>query len=317
MAEEKTGFDFEASKFSKEVKFVKPSDMTIPADDEDVEVYFLMSPLMLEEAGDALGEMGQFHAGVGFIHKTSGLQVSTQFYADAFGTALCVPVVDRADDSLKFSDGGELGSHEGKLDFKYWKHAQHLATIKGPEYAKYVEWLKADAPKYSKYSLFNLRATGDPIVQPCLQTFEGNSAATQSLTCFDACQTILQKVKEIAPEKMIEDPAKIFRNDIYLYMKPGSEPPRKLDMTPGSLDRNKAFVFYEALTEALGPDPGMNGVALMAEKIPTLGLGYAIYHDQNRNFWLYEPDSPAANITFDPEELKRVLPLNKPPPGSQ
>jgi len=72
-----------------------------------------------------------------------------------------------------------------------------------------------------------------------------------SLKCFDGVTNVLQALKDIAPSGFTTDPATTFRNDIYLWTKPGTEV-RDLDMTPGSLDHQKAFFFYEASNTAMG-----------------------------------------------------------------
>lgn len=298
--------------YSKEMKLVAPSEMTVPLDDDNIDVYFLMSPLMLEVAGDSLAQIGQFHAGVGFVNTRSEVQWHTQFWANAFGNALAIPEVDRQNDALRFGDGGEMGTHQGKIDFKYWKHAQKMGTIKGTDFVKYIKWCETEQPKYRKYTLFNLRHTGDYIKQPCLQTLSGPNSTNISFTCFDACQLALQAVRDMSgPEKFVVDPATIFRNDIYLWMKPGTEP-WKADMTPGSLDLQKAMFFYETLGAAMVDYAGPDAVEQIGREITKMGLGYACYCDVSSTLWLYTPDDPAANMVYDQGELKNILPF-KPP----
>lgn len=297
------------SVYSKEMFLKKPSELTVPSDDDNIDVYFLMSPLMLEVAGDSLGFIGQFHAGVGFVNTTSNVQYHTQFWANAFGNALVLPEVDRENDKLHFKDGGELGTHEGKIDFNYWKHAQKMGTIKGTDFVKYIKWCESEQPKYIKYTLFNLRHTGDYLKQPTLQTLTGPNSSTISFTCFDACQLILQAVRELSgAEKFTVDPATIFRNDIYLWMKPGTEP-RKVDITPGSLDLQKAMFFYETITTSLGDYAGTDAVEQIGREIVKSGLDYACYCDVTGTLWMYTPDDPASNVVFDQAELKNIVPF--------
>jgi len=51
----------------------------------------------------------------------------------------------------------------------------------------------------------------------------------------------------------------------------------------------------------------------MVSELGSLGLDYAVHHDANRNFWMCTPDLPAASVTFDEAELKRILPFAAPP----
>merc|ERR1740121_3250844 len=78
-------------KDSNDMKEIEAESMTVPSDEDSVDVYYLMSPLMLEQVGDAYAPMGSFHSGAAFIHKSTDVQVSVQFCANSFGVPLVLP----------------------------------------------------------------------------------------------------------------------------------------------------------------------------------------------------------------------------------
>jgi len=269
---------------------------------------YLMSPFMIEDMGQALSDFGQVHTGVGFIHKKAGLHVTTQFLADDYINGNFVAVSDRAGDALTFGDGGALLAHEGKIDLKFWQHTELMATISGADYKSYKTWLVKEAPKYTRYNYVNLRVKDDLVPETIIQTFEGEIAATRSITCFDASLSMLQAVKAIAPDKFVQDPLKVFRNDFVFWMKPGTEA-RRLDMTPGSIDSQKAAFYYEQLGKCFKPDDLLVPDQVLIDAIAGTGLDYAIHHDAIGNLWLYTPDTAVLGMALDSDHLAKILPL--------
>jgi len=291
-------------------------ELTRPHDEDDIEVRWLMSPLLKAHAGHVLGMFGLWHVGVGFHNKRTGLDTTFQFAAVNFHVQLVVPEVDRANNKLVWDTAADVYGEEGQLDVGYWIKRERIATVKGSHYNELLKWMPGVVDKYKNYFLFNLQPSNVPLPQPHLP---GSNSADNfppgGATCSDVAMLIVNQLRDIAGASVfLKDFAVLGRSDAMLWVQPGTTP-RQLDMTPGSADFEFAMHWFEQLNLALGPVKAMYNTATgltpegTSYSIPQLAYdslmaiqqsdirGQGIYMDATWNYYVYKiPDVPVGVV---------------------
>jgi len=270
-------------------------ELTWAHDDDDVEVRWLMSPLLKEKLGRTAAFFGLYHVGVGFHNTRTGLDSSVEFAAKKFGVNLVVPSVERESNKINWDSAAELITQEGKLDTGYWVERKRVATIKGADYNKLLKWLPDVQKANSNYFLLNLAPLGQQLVQPHLpKEPSADGFPPGAVTCSDVAQLILDQIKQIAGSEAFNmDCTDIGRSDAYLWVKPGTKP-RKLDMSAGSEDFEKAMHFFEVLKKALSGMANADSYPLQrlasdaSQTLQDMGLPEGIYVDAHWDYWSYE-----------------------------
>mmetsp|Transcript_115923 Transcript_115923/g.361090 ORF Transcript_115923/g.361090 Transcript_115923/m.361090 type:complete len:442 (+) Transcript_115923:140-1465(+) len=275
----------------------QPGKMTRALITDYVDAHWLLSPLMLQDFGNAGAQIGLYHAGIGFTNRRTGLDSSFQFKAAHFDASIVLPSMSVANRTMRWDNRAFLVLQEGKLDRHYWQKWAHIATVRGYAYNSLLEWV--DSVAFPKYMLFNLAPLGIQVRQPHkpgLSVLPGWPPG--STTCFDVAQVIVDKIADLSGTEVFNRllPG-IVRDDQYLWVQPGTSP-RKLDMSKQK-DFDVAWKFFAILSEVdmLGslaysqPDKMARRVT---KALARANVTWAVFVDQNEDYWCYKPSSVFA-----------------------
>lgn len=277
----------------------EPWALTWAYAEDEVEVYYLMSPLMMEQFKYTMSFFGLYHSGVGFKNKRTGMESLVQFYAKKLGPNILIPDIHQDTHTMTWDQSSKVYFQEGKFDTSYWTEIQLKATITGSQYNEYIKWAPSLQERYTNYYLFNLEPHGQQVEQAHMPEAPGSNGVPGSVTCMDVSSEVFRKLAEIAgAENFAGQTIKV--DEAYLWTKKGTEP-RKLDMTHGSADYELAFHYFETLSNLVDSveqslrqgDDLKTMVTSVLDIHKTSDLDYAVLYDAHGDYWYYTP-SPAV-----------------------
>lgn len=286
---------------SGEMHDVDPQKLTPSWSKDEVEVYWMRSPLMIEDAGGFLGKLGLWHSGVGFKNNRTGLESCLSFYAKSFSVNLLLPKLTKNSHEMPIDNGAKLVTSEGKLDFNYWTEVTMVAKITGRHYNKYIRWAQSYVREVPEYHLFNLAPWNEILkynhqpAQPAAKDFPPGS-----VICFDINSVVMNAIKAIAGTgAFVRNSVK--RNDLFLWAMPGTKP-RRLDIKTSSVDYLVASRFFSAVEKEVDRLEATDGPAALAKEMYLIAteanISYGVYIDGVGDFWSYIPAAPYAKASY-------------------
>jgi len=135
---------------------------TIPPalDDDQVEVIYLLCPLLEEDYGDWLGYIGLHHGAIAFRNVRTGYEITINYDAFNFIRSSVFPVIvnnPNGTQDLDWINGGASFIYEG-INETYWTTAQYLVSvINGTLFNNYLSKFNSQInDTYPYYNMFSI-----------------------------------------------------------------------------------------------------------------------------------------------------------------
>ncbi|KYR02080.1 hypothetical protein DLAC_00881 [Tieghemostelium lacteum] len=138
--------------------------------DESIDVYYLIAPLMKSKYGYLLANFNAFHAGLGFITKSTNEEYTVDFIAYPTITASIFPQIVNNTDSAASTSAEEplpdlvwntigMVQYQEQIDGTYWTSREKMYTITGQQFKEYLCWLPIYNQSFPYYNLFDVQDT--------------------------------------------------------------------------------------------------------------------------------------------------------------
>jgi len=129
-------------------------------DDDAVEVYYLVSPLLEEDFGDWLSYLNLYHGAIGFFNRNLNFSITINYDADDFFRNSMFPEIDEYPNGtrdLVWVNQGANFIYLG-INWTYWIAGEWpVTTINGTTYNRYIaEWNSQINKTHPYYNMFSI-----------------------------------------------------------------------------------------------------------------------------------------------------------------
>jgi len=259
--------------------------------DDQVSVYYLVSPLLEEDFGDILKYINLYHGAIGFRNHRTNFSITINYDADDFFRNSLFPEVVKYDNGTRdlvwVNQGGSFIYLD--INYTYWEAGIYETTVvNGTLYNMYIsDFNSAINATYPFYNLFSV-----------LEHF----GATPWLPSWDCFDFIWSSFRFFADNGAVFDPnLKLKRNFANIY---SSQPP--IDYTELANEqpqiRENIIEFFEFIELKLSDLSLVEIFAMIVEVFD--GQFYVRYDDQ---YWLAQLQFPYFAIDYEVQPLPGKL----------
>jgi len=250
------------------------------ADDDRVQVFYLVCPLLEESFGNWLGDIGLHHGAIGFHNIDQKYNITINYDAFNFMRSSVFPIVNTNNGTLTWENGGATFVYAG-INETYWNTAQYVVTtINGSQYWDFLSIYNAKINSSRPY--YNMVSVVDTY---------GSPPYVSSWDCFDFAFDAFNYLYGIGA--IFNDELTVSRNYANVY---GDVPE---DVTilfeRDSTTHNNVIGFYEVLE-------GSDGNMTWTDYIENLGRIIAmgdIYVRNSESYWAVTLHWPDIDCVYD------------------
>jgi len=245
--------------------------------DDQINVFYLVAPLMECQYGNDLALISAYHGGLGLLNTNTGFAITLNYDAIPNFEYALLPLVNQTDNTLVWSNQGAVFVYSGINETFWYTNIELVANINGNMYNNYMKWIKSFNTTYPWYDLWT-----------SLNDWPGDFYPPLSHDCFSfVWQTFAQL--ETLGAKIIPSEAPIGLLTFFT-----NSPPIKVDMTNPTNQLN-VFKFYKDMREKIDEYSILGLVIVMVDLI----IEPHYYYHVGEDYYEVKLTSPYVDTIYD------------------